>query len=77
MKLNEYIKNLQALEAKGYGELEVIYAVDDEGNAYHSVWSEPDLVMVEDLEEYFMEVIHPDVVEEYEMEYTPNAILIN
>ena len=73
MKFNEYIKNLQALEAQGYGELEVIYAVDDEGNAYHSVWSEPDLVMVEDLEEYYKEVIHPDDAEEYEI----NAILIN
>lgn len=77
MKLKEYIKTLQALEAEGHGDLEVIYAVDDEGNAYHSVYGGPSLVMVEDLNEYYKEVVHPNDAEEYEIEYKENAILIN
>lgn len=75
MKLKDYIKTLQDLESEGYGDLEIIYAVDDEGNAYHSVYGEPSLVMVEDLEEYYKETVHPDDVDEED--YTVNAILIN
>lgn len=75
MKLKDYIKTLQALEVEGYGDFEVIYAVDDEGNAYHSVYSGPGLVMVEDLEEYYKEVVHPDDVDEED--YKVNAIIIN
>lgn len=76
MKLKEYIKQLQKLESEGHGDLEIIYAIDDEGNAYHKVYSSPDLVMVDNLEEHYLDVIHPEDVEGDE-EYIENAILIN
>jgi len=41
MKLNDYIKKLQKLEKEGYGELDIIYAKDDEGNAYSEVFFNP------------------------------------
>ena len=40
MKLNELIKNLKEVEKK-YGNLDVIYAIDDEGNGYQDIYSSP------------------------------------
>lgn len=39
--LTEYIKTLQELEKKGFGEHEVIYAKDAEGNGYDSIHYDP------------------------------------
>lgn len=56
MKLSEYIKELNKLK-KEYGNLEVIYAKDEEGNNFHSVNYEPSLCQVENLEEYYLEIV--------------------
>lgn len=73
MKLSEYIKELQELEAQGYGEFELIYSSDSEGNNYHKVGYSPGLMMVDDLSEYYLDIIHPDDAEEY----APNVIIVN
>lgn len=36
MKLNEYIKELKKLH-KEYGNIDLFYSIDDEGNAYNEV----------------------------------------
>lgn len=37
MNLKQYIEHLQKIEKKYGGELECIYAIDDEGNAHNTV----------------------------------------
>lgn len=75
MKLSAYIKHLQELESQGYGDLFVITASDDEGNSYHKCTYEPSVVEVEDLNEYYLGVIHPDDLEEYDETF--KCILLN
>lgn len=41
MKLRDYMDVLQKIMENGGGDLEVIYAIDDEGNAFHSVFYAP------------------------------------
>jgi hypothetical protein len=41
MKLKDYVAHLERILHGGGGELEVIYAVDDEGNAFHPVYYAP------------------------------------
>ena len=43
MTLNTYINRLRKLQEEGYGECEMIYARDDEGNSFHSVNYMPSL----------------------------------
>lgn len=40
MKLSEYIKNLQSIKKK-HGDLDVIYAKDDEGNGFNQIIYDP------------------------------------
>ena len=64
MKLKEYIEKLQELYLE-HGDLELVYAVDDEGNYYDKVSYDPgiinmcgeDRISEEDLEEYSSEGI--------------------
>lgn len=49
MKLKEYVNNLQKLLDR-YGELDVVYSKDDEGNAFNLVHYEPTLGLYEDRE---------------------------
>ena len=61
MRLEEYIKQLQQIQAT-YGNLELIYAKDDEGNGYNKVnylpervyynESDRELIPELDIEEY-------------------------
>ncbi len=37
MKLNDYIEKLQELQKAGHGNLELVYAIDDEGNGFKEV----------------------------------------
>ena len=41
MKLREYIEILKEIEERYGGDLEMVYAIDDEGNAYHPVHYKP------------------------------------
>ena len=64
MKLKEYIEKLQELYLE-HGDLELVYAVDDEGNYYDKVSYDPgiinmcgeDRISEEDIEEYSSEEI--------------------
>jgi len=77
MILSEYIEKLKKLE-KEYGDLPVIYAVDDEGNRFcHLAWS-PSPQMAENIEEHYIEnlICEEDAMEDG-IEYIPNCICIN
>jgi hypothetical protein len=54
MKLKQYIKKLKALE-KEYGDLIVVYSIDDEGNDYQKVELDPTLMQVENIENRYLE----------------------
>ena len=64
MRLKEYIEKLQELYLEN-GNLELVYAVDDEGNYYDKVSYDPgiinmcgeDRISEEDIEEYSSEEI--------------------
>lgn len=64
MRLKEYIEKLQEIYLE-HGDLELVYAVDDEGNYYNKVCYVPgimnmygeDRISEEDLEEYSSEEI--------------------
>ena len=64
MRLKEYIEKLQELYLE-HGDLELVYAVDDEGNYYDKVSYDPgiinmcgeDRISEEDIEEYSSEEI--------------------
>ena len=64
MQLKEYIEKLQELYLE-HGDLELVYAVDDEGNYYYKVSYDPgiinmcgeDRISEEDIEEYSSEEI--------------------
>lgn len=44
MKLKEYIENLQAIYEK-QGDFELVYATDDEGNAFKKVYYSPTVML--------------------------------
>lgn len=41
MKLKTLIKNLQEMEKEYGGDIDVIYASDDEGNSFHDIHVDP------------------------------------
>ena len=53
MKLKDYIKQLKKLESK-YGNVELYYSIDDEGNGYDAVKFGPCVMHIakEDIPEY-------------------------
>ena len=71
MNLETYIENLQAELGRNpeYKDLEVIYAVDDEGNAFHKIYSDPTIAKAEDLNDRYLEIETGDI--------KPNCIIIN
>ena len=54
MTVNQLLKNLQELKARGYGEASIFITDDEEANGYHGLWyvGEPacDLEMREEIE---------------------------
>lgn len=42
MKLSQHVRALQKL-LKEYGDMDVVYSVDDEGNAFRKIWWSPSL----------------------------------
>lgn len=65
MKLKEYIDELQEA-LNQFGNLDVIYSVDQEGNAYHELTSGGGCMYVENIDEYFLEDIAYEEIEDYE-----------
>ena len=41
MKLAQYIKALQGIEKQHGGDLDLVYSIDDEGNAFHQTHYTP------------------------------------
>lgn len=78
MKLKEYLKKIQEAvkENPSILEMEVIYSADDEGNAYQKVHNEPTPCQIEDINEYFLEMVGFEDDEEIATEDC-NAICIN
>lgn len=78
MKLKEFLKKINSMVAKDKSllELNVVYAIDDEGNSYHEVWNEPAVGYFEDNEFHF-EGDEEDDEEDDEDDREVNAIVIN
>jgi len=62
MKLNDHIKALQKIQ-ETYGNLDLIYAKDDEGNAYSEVKYLPVMVYYNSVDR---DIISENDIEEYE-----------
>jgi len=62
MKLNDHIKALQKIQ-ETYGNLDLIYAKDDEGNEYKRVNYLPAMVYYSSVDK---DIISEDDIEEYE-----------
>ena len=65
MKLREYMRRLEKIKAKYGDDLEMVYSIDDEGNAYHSIYYHPSIGVFEN-DEW---VCDPDK--------TPNSVCVN
>ena len=81
MKFREYLSLLSQMveDHPEVLDLETVYAVDDEGNAHHSVEFAPDLGFFNEEDNVFydqkdFEYVYQD---EEDMVYSPNAIRIN
>ena len=48
MTLNNYIKKLNALKKEGYGNLTLIYSIDEEGNEFKDVFYAPSAGTLDD-----------------------------
>ena len=74
MKLLEYIEKLQAI-AQEYGDLELVYSVDDEGNCFNRVDYNPSVGLFRDND--FTGIA---MFEDFEIDNVPeniNAVCIN
>lgn len=49
MKLSQYIKHLQALEANGAGDFNCYYSVDEEGSEFKPMTFEPGVMLGKDI----------------------------
>lgn len=65
MKLSEYIKDLQESLVE-FGDLDVVYSTDEEGNGYHKLECGGGCMYVENLQDYFLEYLDYDELGEYE-----------
>ena len=72
--VQEKLKELQALVDKGYGKLPIIYATDDEGNAFHTVHNKCSELTAVSLKERYLDFYDQ---EDEENKLTPNCICIN
>ena len=57
MKLKDYIANLQKIAEKN-PDLDVVYSIDDEGNAFHNVYYGPSVGVLEDTDFIPEEELH-------------------
>jgi len=59
--LNQLIEKLTEIknQHKTFGDLPIIYSVDDEGNDYHKILNAPGLFKVKNIEERFLIPVHP------------------
>jgi len=71
MKLKEYITKLDKIMKDGYEDLNIIYAIDDEGNEFNEITYNPTVgVYVKDKHTYRR-------FKNDEDEFEPNAVCIN
>ena len=72
MKLSKLIENLQAIH-KEYGDLNCVYAKDDEGNGFQPIHYEPSVGEYDKEERYF----EPQDVDNDEYVVEINAVCVN
>ena len=72
MKLSKLIENLQAIH-KEYGDLDCVYAKDDEGNEFQLIHYEPTVGEYDSEDRYFEQQDNDN--EEYVVEI--NAVCVN
>ena len=76
MKLNELIKNLTAVKEKYGGEIDAIYASDDEGNSFHDIYASP-IVAIRSTEADYMTYEDLEIDKAEETPEKINAVIIN
>jgi hypothetical protein len=79
MNLKEYVKRLNDIlnaDPKN-AKLEVVYSIDSEGNAFHSVYNDPAIGIFEDYDFIDMESAKDPYFEGQYDNKKPNAICIN
>ena len=64
MKLSKYIELLQRT-LSSEGDLECIYATDEEGNGFHKVDYAGAIYYFENLEDYYLEQVDVEELDEY------------
>lgn len=64
MKLSKYVEHLQRV-LKNEGDLEVVYATDEEGNSFHKVSYAGAIYYFESLEDYFLEQVDVEELDDY------------
>lgn len=74
MKASEHIEALKELIEK-YGDLELIYSHDDEGNNFQKVFYSPSVGMCEG--DYYVKFYTKEDTEYLNKPYKPNCICIN
>lgn len=59
LSVNDLIQSLQLLVNHNpkFGNLPIIYSNDDEGNSYQKIYNSPVLTQVENIDEYYLEVV--------------------
>lgn len=70
MKLGQYIEHLQAVEHTHGSDLLVVYAIDEEGNAFHPVHYAPSAGQFDEKDNAFWQ-LQPDAKEKI------NSVCIN
>ena len=64
MKLSKYVEHLQRV-LKNEGDLEVVYATDEEGNGFHKVNYAGAVYYFENLEDYHLEQADVEELDDY------------
>lgn len=64
MKLSKYVEHLQGV-LKNEGDLECVYATDEEGNGFHKVNYAGAIYYFENLEDYYLEQVDVEELDEY------------
>ena len=79
MKLSKYIEGLQKT-LKKHGDLEVVYAIDDEGNGYNSIQFDPTIGFFKDDSFYSVKNVEDYPEEENYEEFVgkkPTTVCVN
>jgi hypothetical protein len=71
MKISDVIKTLSKLYAE-HGDLDIVYAIDDEGNAFHKVYHSPS-VGIYNRGDFLSETEYEELKEQNELWYPDDS----